>query len=169
MSTQTAEPVEMGTRPIPEHEWLQKLVGEWNVETEMSMGPDQPKQRSQGTESIKNLGGLWAFGEGKTTMPGGAPMTYYAALGYDVTLKQYRSCWIASVSSHLWTKAGSLSSDGRVLTLEGEGPDMERDTGMTRYRDVFEIVDENHFVFTNYGPGENGGWQEFMKADYTRK
>jgi hypothetical protein len=29
MSTQTQEPVEMGTKPVQEHQWLQKLVGEW--------------------------------------------------------------------------------------------------------------------------------------------
>ncbi len=169
MSTQTTEPVEMGTKPIREHEWLQKLVGEWRVETEMSMGPGQPKQTAEGTESIKSLGGLWACGEGKTSMPGGAPMTYYAALGYDLTFKEYRGCWIASVSSHLWQKAGNLSVDGRVLTLDGIGPNMEKDGETSNYRDVFEIIDENHFRMIHSGQGDDGSWQVFMKAHYTRR
>ena len=168
MSTQTQEPVEQGTKPIKEHEWLNNLVGDWLVETEMNMGPDKPKQWAEGRETIKNFGGLWAFGEGSATMPGGAPMTYYAALGYDVTYKEYRSCWIASVSSHLWTKSGQLSADGKTLTLEGLGPDMMGDAESVAYRDVFELVDDNHFNMTHYGQ-TNGQWEVFMKAHYTRK
>lgn len=168
MSTQTSEPVQMGTLPIREHEWLQKLVGDWSIETEMTMGPDQPKQKASGSESIKSLGGLWALGQGEMVMPGSGRMIYYAALGYDVTLKEYRSCWIASVSSHLWTKSGQLSADGKVLTLTGEGPDMQRD-GMTQYRDVFEIIDADHFTLTQHGKDDRGGWQQFFQAHYTRR
>ena len=32
MSTETQEAMEMGTKPGREHEWLQKLVGEWRTE-----------------------------------------------------------------------------------------------------------------------------------------
>jgi hypothetical protein len=169
MSTQTQEAVEMGTKPIREHEWLQKLVGDWRVETEMSMGPGEPKQHAEGTESVKSLGGLWAFGEGKTTMPGGAPMTYYNGLGYDVSFREYRGFWIASVSSHLWKKTGTLSGDGRVMTLEGDGPDMEKDGETARYRDVLEIVDDNHLTLTQYGQGPDGEWHEYMVNRYTRQ
>jgi hypothetical protein len=56
MSTAVAEPVEMGTKPVHEHEWLQNLVGEWRVETEMSMGPGQPKQRAEGTRASADCG-----------------------------------------------------------------------------------------------------------------
>src|SRR5690348_9581369 len=113
MSNQTQEPVEMATQPVPEHQWLQKLVGEWQFETEMTMGPGKPKEKAEGRESVKSLGGLWAFTEGKTTMPDGTPMTYYAALGYDVSFKEYRCCQILSVSSHLWKQVGELSADGK--------------------------------------------------------
>jgi hypothetical protein len=169
LSTAVAEEIEMGTKPVWEHEWLQNLVGEWRTETEMSMGPGQPKQRAEGTESVKSLGGLWAFGEGKATMPGGAPMTYYAALGYDVSFKEYRGCWIASVSSHLWKKAGKLSADGKVLTLECVGPNMEVDGETANYRDVFELVDRDHFTLTSYGEDESGEWNEYMRSNYTRR
>ena len=48
---QTQEAIEMATRPVQEHQWLQKLVGEWRIETEMMMVPGQPKQKSHGTET----------------------------------------------------------------------------------------------------------------------
>ncbi len=167
MSTETQEAMEMGTKPIREHEWLQKLVGEWRVDTEMTM-PNGEKTTSQGTESVKSLGGLWAFSDGKATMPGGNPMTYYFALGYDVSFKEYRGCMIMSVSSHLWKFSGSLSGDGRTMTLNCKGPSMTKDGETALYRDVIEIIDENHRTLTSTGQDDDGKWQDFMKASYTR-
>ena len=167
MSDQTQEAMEMGTKPVQEHQWLQKLVGEWRIETEMRMSPDQPKQKSEGAESVKSLGGLWVVGEGKTTMPGGAAMNSFYTLGYDVSFKEYRGCWIASMSSHLWKQVGELSADDKVMTLNCEGPHMTKE-GTANYRDVIEILDENHRTLTSYGQDDNGEWHEFMKAHYTR-
>jgi hypothetical protein len=124
MSTDTQEVVEMGTQPVPEHAWLKKLMGEWAVETEMSMGPDQPLQTTHGTETVTDLGGLWSVSEGRGTMPDGSAMEYRAILGYDVSFKEYRGCWFASMSSHLWKYVGELSLDGRVMTLNCVGPSM---------------------------------------------
>ena len=168
MSAETQEAVEMGTKPIREHEWLQQLVGEWRLENEMTMAPDQPKIRSEGRESVKDLGGLWAFAQGEVKMPNGAPMTYYAALGYDVSFKEYRGCWFASVSSHLWVQSGQLSADGKVLTLNCVGPSMTKDGETANYRYVMEIIDQDHRTMTYLGQDDNGAWQENIKSHYTR-
>ncbi len=158
--------METGTKPLREHEWLQGLVGEWRTETEMTM-PDGSKQTSRGTESVKSLGGLWAFGEGHSTMPGGAPMTYYMGLGYDVTFKEYCGFMVMSASSHLWKYTGRLSPDGGVMTLDCEGPNMMGE-GTSRYRNTMEIIDENHWTLTSSGQDEKGDWQVFMRSMYTR-
>lgn len=168
MSETTQEPVEMATKPVPEHQWLQQLVGEWRTETEMSMGPGQPVQKGHGSQSVKSLGGLWAFVEGKATMPDGAEMTYYVALGYDVSFKEYRGCMFCDVSSHLWKYTGELSADGKTMTLNCIGPNMEKDGETANYRDVIEIIDAAHRTMTSSGQDENGEWQVFMKAHYTR-
>lgn len=42
-----------------EHEWLQRLVGEWTFEHECSMGPDQPPMKSTGMESVRSLGAIY--------------------------------------------------------------------------------------------------------------
>ena len=182
MSTQTLEPIEktqaaneaedameMGTKPVPEHQWLQYLVGNWRVESEMRMGPDQPTQKTTGTESVKSLGGLWAFGEGIVAMPDGTTMNHVSALGYDVSFKEYRGCWFASMSSHLWKYVGELSADGKAMTLSCVGPNMMGKDGETaNYRDVIEIQDADHRTLTSYGQQENGEWQQFMQARYTR-
>jgi hypothetical protein len=166
MSTETQE-MEMGTKPAAEHAWLQKLVGEWRTEAEMMM-PDGSSSKSEGSESVTSLAGLWAYGHGKATMPGGAPMEYYTGLGYDVSFKEYRGFMMMSVSSHLWKYTGSLSADGRVMTLNCVGPNMEKDGETSNYRDVIEIEDDNHRTLTSSGQGENGEWMQFMKVRYTR-
>jgi hypothetical protein len=156
------------TKPVPEHEWLQHLVGEWTITSEMVMGPGTDPVPGQGREVTKSLGGLWAFGEGETSMPDGTTFKYYTTLGYDLTFKEYRGCWFADVSSHLWKYVGELSTDGKTMTLTCEGPDMMKDNATAWYRDVVEIIDANHRTLTSYGQDEAGNWQQFMRALYTR-
>lgn len=160
--------MDMVTKPVKEHEWLKKLLGEWKIESEMMMEPGGPKIKSQGTSSVKSLGGLWAFAEGKDTMPDGTEMESYFALGYDVSFKEYRGCMVMSASSHLWKYFGELSADGKTMTLNCEGPSMIKDGETALYRDVIELIDDNHRTLTSYGQDDKGEWQEFMKANYSR-
>lgn len=46
-------------------QWLQKLVGEWTCETEVTMGSDQPVEKATGTEQVRSIGGLWVLAEGQ--------------------------------------------------------------------------------------------------------
>ena len=48
----------MKTEPHKEHQWLQKLVGEWTCESEATMEPGKPPERFTGTESVTS--GCWA-------------------------------------------------------------------------------------------------------------
>lgn len=169
MSTELHEQDMPGpTKPVAEHSWLQNLVGDWNVVSEMSMGPTEPSLTGTGREVVRDFGGLWVVTEGKGTMPDGGEMEYRIALGYDVSFKEYRGCWYANVSSHLWKYTGTLSADGKKLTLDCVGPHMVKDGETANYRDVIELIDENHRVMTSYGQDEEGNWQQFMKASYTR-
>ena len=73
-----------------------------------------------------------------------------------------------SASSHLWKYVGSLSADGKTMTLSCDGPSMVEDGETVPYRDVIKLVDANTRTLTSYGQDEQGEWQEFMKATYTR-
>ncbi|RYG26247.1 DUF1579 domain-containing protein [bacterium] len=157
----------MGTKPVAEHAWLQNLLGDWEVTSEMMM-PDGSTATSEGKESCKSLGGLWAFSQGEGTMPNGEKMEMYWTLGYDVSFKEYRGCWFMSVSSHLWKYVGTLSEDGKRMTLNCEGPSMVEDGKTALYRDVIDLIDANTRTLTSYGQDEKGEWQQFMKAAYTR-
>ncbi len=48
----------MKIEPQKEHQWLQKLVGEWAYESECSMEPGKPPERFAGSERVRSLGGL---------------------------------------------------------------------------------------------------------------
>jgi hypothetical protein len=162
------EQASMATKPVKEHEWLQNLVGEWRTEMEFVMEPGGDKQTSQGKESVTSLGGLWAYSQGTSTMPDGDEMRLVSALGYDVSAKEYRGCWFASVSSHLWKYVGELSADGKKMTLNCEGPNMVKEGETALYRDVIDLIDANHRTLTSFAQGEDGEWVEFMKAHYYR-
>jgi hypothetical protein len=167
MSTETQDQMEMTTRPLPEHEWLHKLVGDWKVSTVMTM-PGGSNENSEGTETVRMFGDLWVLGEGQGPMPNGELMQYRTGLGYDVSFKQYRGFWIANVSSHLWKYECELSEDGRTMTMNCEGPHMQKDGETARYRDVIELIDENNRTMTSYGQDDSGAWHQFMKATYRR-
>lgn len=169
MSSATETPQDMPgpTKPVEEHKWLENLVGEWTSSADMVM-PDGTSTTSTGTESVVSLGGLWAFAEGTGTMPDGDEFISKFALGYDVSFKEYRGFWIANASSHLWTYKGTLSDDGKKMTLDCVGPSMVKDGETANYRDVHEIIDANTRTMTSFGQGDTGEWQEFMKVTYKR-
>lgn len=157
---------DMATKPVAEHAWLQKLVGEWTTTGEMMM-PDGSSATSTGTETVTDLGGLWALGEGRASTPSGQ-MDYRNGIGFDVSFKEYRSFWVMSMSSHLWKSTGTLSADGKTMTLDCVGPHMEKDGETANYRDVIELIDDNTRTLTSYGEQENGEWVQFMKTTYKR-
>jgi hypothetical protein len=167
MSTETTQE-EMGpTKPVAEHAWLKQLVGNWKTKSEMFM-PDGSKMESEGTETVEDFGGLWAYGSGQGTMPDGDTMGYKVGLGYDVSFKEYRGFMMMSVSSHLWKYTGTLSPDGRTMTLDCEGPDMMNEGKTAQYRDIIEIIDADHRTLTSTGQLPDGSWATFMKASYER-
>jgi hypothetical protein len=159
----------MQAEPQKEHEWLQKLVGEWDYEHEYKMGPDQPPMKATGTETVKSLGGLWTVGEGKGEMPIGSPATVIMTLGYDPQQKRFVGTFIGSMMTHLWIYNGTLDPSGKVLTLDAEGPDFSGGPKLAKYQDIIEWVNDDHRTLSSQLLGEDGKWQQFMTAHYRRK
>ncbi|MBC7815479.1 MAG: DUF1579 domain-containing protein [Planctomycetaceae bacterium] len=152
----------MHTEPQKEHQWLQKLVGEWTFEGECRMGPDQPPMKLTGSEVVRSLGGLWTIGEGQGTCQ--SIMT----LGYDPQTKRFAGTFIASVMTHLWVYDGSLDAAEKVLTLDTEGPKFTGE-GLAKYQDIIEFVSDDHRTLSSQCLGDDGQWHPFMKAHYRRK
>lgn len=159
----------MHAEPQKEHEWLQKLVGEWTCESECIMGPDQPPMKSKGAESVRSIGGLWTMGEMQAEMPDGSPGTMIMTLGYDPQKGRFVGTFVGSMMTHLWLYEGALDAAGNVLTLDAEGPSMAGDGKMAKYQDAIEIKSADHRVLTSRMLGEDGEWRQFMTAHYRRK
>ena len=156
--------------PQKEHQWLEKLVGEWVIEGDMTTEPDKPPM--EWTESVRSLDGLWILAEGKGEMPeGGGPVTTMMTLGYDPQRKRFVGTWIGSMMTHLWVYDGALDAAQNALTLESEGPSMAPDAGgkLMKYKDVIELKSDDHRVMTSHMLGDDGNWQQFMTANYRRK
>jgi len=159
----------MKAEPRKEHDWLEKLVGEWAYEFEATMEPGRPPEKFTGTESVRSLGGLWILAEGQGEMPGGGTATTMMTLGYDQRTKRYVGTWIGSMMPYLWVYDGALDQAETVLTLESEGPDMAAEGKMAKYRDAIELKSDDYRVLTSHALGDDGEWHEFMTAKYRRK
>lgn len=132
------------------------------------MGPDQPPMKNAGRETVRSLGGLWTIGEGSGEVPGGGTCDSIMTLGYDAPTKRFVGTFIASVMTHLWTYSGTLSADGKVLTLDTEGPSFSGDGTMAKYQDIIEFLADDHRTLSSRVLGADGQWHPFMKAHYRR-
>ena len=133
------------------------------------MGPNQPSEKSTGTESVRSLGGIWIVAEGQGEMPGCGTATTLMTLGYDPQKQRYVGTWIGSMITYLWVYDGELDADRTVLTLNSDGPAMMGDEKMAKYKDVIEFKNDAHRVMTSYVLDDNGQWHHFMTANYRRQ
>jgi hypothetical protein len=155
--------------PQKEHQWLQRLVGEWVVEGECSMGPDEPPMKHTGREIVRSLGGLWTIGEGWGDSPGGGNCDSIMTLGFNPQTKRFVGTFIASMMTHLWPYNGTLDASGNVLTLDSEGPSFAGDGTMAKWQDIIEFLSDDHRTLSSQYLGPDGQWIPFMKAHYRRK
>lgn len=157
--------------PQDQHKWLSRLVGEWTMEGECMMGPDQPSMKMRGRDVVRSLGGLWTIAEGVGEMPGGGEMRSIMTLGYDPQRQKFVGTFVASMMTHLWLYEGSLDAGGKVLTLDCKGPNMMPGATpgeLVPYQDIIEFVDDNHRILRSRAPGPDGKWVQFMEAHYHR-
>lgn len=168
-TTTTQQDSTMKPEQQNQHQWLQKLVGEWTYETEAKMGPDQPPEKATGTETVRSIGGLWILAEGEGEMPGCGKATTIMTIGYDPEKQHYVGTWIGSMMTYLWTYDGELDPTEKILTLSSEGPAMTGEGKLAKYQDVIEFKSDDHRVLTSHVLGDDGQWHGFMTANYRRK
>lgn len=169
METNTVEQQSMmHSEPQKEHQWLQKLVGEWTYETEAVMA-DQSLEKATGTERVRSLGELWVVAEGQGEMPCGGTATTMMTLGYDSQKQRYAGTWVGSMMDYLWVYDGELNATKNTLTLYNQGPSMSGNGKMAKYKDVIEFKDNDHRVMTSHALSDDGQWHQFMTVNYSRK
>jgi hypothetical protein len=149
-------------KPRAEHGFLEKMVGSWDVTSDMS--GDNPW-----VENVRSLQGLWIVAEGSGDMPGGeGPATTMLTLGFDAAKGKYVGTWLGSMMDYLWVYEGEVEPDGRTLSLYTIGPSMAGE-GMADYRERITFVTDEHRSFTSSAKQPDGSWKQFMEAHYHRK
>ncbi len=156
-------------KPTEEHRWLQQLIGDWTYEGECLTGPDQPAEKTSGTETFRAVGDLWVVGESTGQMPGGGDALMRITLGFDPAKGRFVGSWVGSMMPMLWTYEGFLDEGRKILTLESEGPSFAGDGTMSRYRDILEIVSPGERLFYSQVQGPDGGWNQFMTSRYSKR
>lgn len=174
MSTQGTKEQECPgmAKPQAEHQWLDKLVGEWDTEAECVMGPDQPIFKGYGTETVRSIGGLWIVADGTGDMPGGGTAHMVLTIGFDPEKKRYTGTWIGSMMTILWVYDGEVEPDGKTLTLYSKGPKMTETgfgEGTALYRERIEFKSNDHRTWTSQAQGEDGSWTTIMTAQHRRR
>jgi hypothetical protein len=165
VSAQEAPPM---PEPTEEHKWLEQLVGDWKVASEMKFGPDTPAIKCEGKESVRKLGGFWTISETNGDWMGNE-VTGVMTLGYDPKTKKYVGTWVDSATNHLWHYVGTLDDAKKVLTLEAEGDNPLAPGKKAKFRDVITIKDKDTKVMTSSMQMDDGSWTQFMTANYTRR
>ncbi|MBL8856026.1 MAG: DUF1579 domain-containing protein [Planctomycetaceae bacterium] len=151
-----------------EHQWLLKLVGDWDLRSECVMGPDQPPSVMVGKQRTRALGSLWTLGEMEMPGPDGQTLPSLITLGFDPARGKFVGSFITSCMTFHWLYEGSLDAQQRVLTLDAEGPSFSGDGTMVNYQDIIEVVDDDTYLFSSRLQNPDGTWTRFMHGTHKR-
>ena len=155
-------------KPTKEHAWLEQFAGEWDSESEMYMVPDQPPIKATGEETARMVGGFWLLAENKGKVFE-MPMTGILTVGYDAEKKSYVGTWIDSMTGYMWTYKGTVNDKGKALTLETKGPCPKKPGTLSNFKEVLELTDKDHKVFTSSMQEDDGSWTKMVTVNYRRK
>lgn len=153
----------MFDHPSDKHQWLARLVGDWESVSECSMGPDQEPQKSTAKMTCRMIGGLWLIAESWGDMPEGGEFRSVMTVGYDPKKDRFVGTFIASMMAYLWPYEGSLDPSGKKLPLSSVGPKFDG-TGTTDYCDTIEIVSDDEWLFYGEVKSDDGQWNRLMST-----
>ena len=151
-------------RPLSEHDWLQQLVGEWESEAECFMDPDGPPVKCSGRERIRALGGFWVVSEIEADMKN-RPFRTLQILGFDPHKERFIGSWIDTMTSYMWRYEGTLNETGNTLILDTEGPCPMHSGKLSKFREMLELRDRDHKVYTSSILDEDGHWTTCLVAN----
>ena len=160
--TLSAQEVPAASVAAKEHEFLQKFVGEWDVESGGS--------GMQGKAVMKSsmLGKLWLVNSSDHDVSD-MKMKSIQMIGYDTEKKKYIGIWADSMINYMWHYEGTVDKAGNKLTLDAEGPSMTGDGKMIQYQDAYEFKDDDTIVATSSMQDKDGKWTVIMKGTAKRR
>ncbi|TMQ62206.1 MAG: DUF1579 domain-containing protein [Candidatus Eisenbacteria bacterium] len=163
------EMMKKAAAPGPQHEWLRKMEGNWDLTVKYSMDPSQPAQETKSTSVITSIMDGRYIQEQSTGEMMGSPFNGMGITGYDNVMKKFVSVWIDNMGTGIMRSEGTADASGNVVTYTGTMVDPA--TGKSqKYRMVSTMVDDNHHTFEMFGASPKGkGELKMMQIDYARK
>lgn len=148
-------------KPGPEHDKLKQLEGSWDAVVKMGT------EESKGKMTYKmEAGGLWLLSEYEGEFAG-QKFTGRGFESYDPTKKKYVSVWIDSWSTSPLISEGTFDKDGKVQTMNGEGPGP--DGKPMKYKMTTEHKDKDTLVWSMFTPGPDGKDAPMLSITYKRR
>lgn len=153
-------------RPAPEHKALERLVGNWEVDSVFHMGPPGTEpMKSKGKAVGKSiLGGHFVDQEYESEMMG-QPFKGRLTVGFDTVAKEYVSCWVDSMSPYMYVSRGK-EKEGKIVY---EGREPSHMTGeMVSYQHVVTWKSDDEYTFEMIGAGPDGKMAPMGTLTYRR-
>ncbi len=106
------------TQPGEHHKVLEKFIGEWRLETKMTMGGQSGPPEKGSSEAKWLMDGRWLQSEWKSTMMG-IPLDGFMIMGYDNFKMSYVFTMVSSVDTAMLRAEGDMDPDGKTLLMYG--------------------------------------------------
>ncbi len=153
--------------PGPEHEFLAKRTGIWDIECEYFFDPSSDPMRGSGVDTIESLGSYWSVARSKFDLPG-IQLTGCASIGFDPVIKMYRSTWFDTATPFLYVFEGMYDDERRVLEMTGENVDPATgDLVQYRSKELYGGPDDRIFeLLVESSPGLE---TQILRYVYTRR
>ena len=152
--------------PGPEQAWLASMVGEWDTEMTMQMGPDQPAMESKGAAKIEMIMGGRYQRETYSGTNFGMPFNGESTLSHNNIDGKYYSTWLDNTGTGLMPGEGER--DGNTLTMISTFPKLIGE-GYDQFRMVTKVVNKDKHIASMYIVGDDGEESLNMEIIYTRK
>lgn len=156
--------------PGPQQQMMATAVGTWNVNTTLWVYPGAQPMTSTGTLVNEMLyGGRYL--QGKVTSNAdrnGSPFEGMFITAYDNATQTFQNMWIDNGSTGIHNTSGTISADGKTLTMTGTSTDLV--TGKpSSVREVITFNNANSTTWEFYKTlAETGNEFKMMQIEYTR-
>jgi hypothetical protein len=160
------------SKPGPEHKQLESLVGDWDEEGKISMGPGKPPMIVKGIRKNRMiLGGRFLLGESKSAA-GPTPLESMIIMGFDRRQKKYTAYGFDNGGTYAITASGEFDDSKKAIRLYSEDVDPVLHQTQKYYL-VTRIISPNQYVteFLIVDPEHTGTNKEVKvyEATFTRK
>lgn len=147
--------------------WLDHFVGNWEAVSRGQSGENQPPVESTGTIVGTRIGDHWLMNRMEVRVMD-MKITGVQMIGYSSEKKKFVGTWVDSMTSFMWQYEGTLSNDGKTLTLEAKGPSAVPDQ-LTLYQDVYHFKATDLIEITSRVQDANGKWVTYMTGTAKRQ